>query len=324
VSDAAPRVLIARFSAIGDCVMSVPVAASIRRSFPEAGIVWAIEDRCVPVVDTERLVQHLHVFHRKRWKRERKSPRAWREQLLAYTSLRGRFDFGIDLQGHLKTALCLRIAAPKHRISAYATDAVGRGLSRVAEGVRGERHCVEWYLEVLSQLGPFDRSVEFPMPKFEPERAELSPRLSVRPLVTISVGAGEARKLYPIERWNEVGAALVALGYGVAFVGGPGDAAPSVEGALDLVGKLPLAQTMAAISLSRLHLAADTGSGHIAAAYGIPVVSVFGPTSAANYRPYQDGGIVLQNGPDPASVDPAEVIEAAARTLERTDHAVPR
>jgi ADP-heptose:LPS heptosyltransferase len=70
---------------------------------------------------------------------------------------------------------------------------------------------------------------------------------------------------------------------------------------------------MAAVALSSVHLAADTGTGHIAAAYGTPVVSVFGPTQPQNYRPYTDRGIVLRGPEDTTNVPPDDVLAAALK-----------
>jgi ADP-heptose:LPS heptosyltransferase len=301
------RALVVRFSAIGDCVMAVPVAVAIRRSHPDAFIAWAVESRCAPVVDNGRLTNLRHEFQRDEWKQGRWSPRVWRDQLARYTSLRrNRFDIGIDLQGHSKTALCLRLAAPTKRLAAYATDSLARSLNPLAAGQRGERHAIEWSLEVLNQIGDFGREVEFIMPELGPP--PLSP---TKPLATIAVGAGQARKSYPSKRWAEVARGLLDRGFSVAWLGGFGELAPEIEGTADLVGKLSLAESMAAIGASAVHMAADTGSGHIAAAYGVPVVSVFGPTNPAVFRPWTDQGIVLREGKDPGTIGPDQVLKAA-------------
>ena len=115
--------LIVRFSAIGDCVMAVPVASAIREKYPDAHISWAVEPRCAGVVDTERLVNETLLFPRDAWESKRWSPATWASQLRTYLGMRKRrYDIGIDLQGHAKTALCLRIAKPKKRISAWGKD----------------------------------------------------------------------------------------------------------------------------------------------------------------------------------------------------------
>jgi ADP-heptose:LPS heptosyltransferase len=64
-----------------------------------------------------------------------------------------------------------------------------------------------------------------------------------------------------------------------------------------------------------LHLAADTGTGHIAAAYGVPFVSVFGPTDPKLFRPYSDEGVVLRASDRAGDVEPAQILAAAEGLL---------
>ncbi len=66
----------------------------------------------------------------------------------------------------------------------------------------------------------------------------------------------------------------------------------SGAGAL-LVGSVPIARLMALISQCDLFVSVDTGPMHIASAFGIPTVGIFGPTSAAMYGPYGEGNLVL-------------------------------
>lgn len=319
------RALVVRFSAIGDCVMAVPVADSIRRRYPDAHITWAVEPRCSPVIETKRLVNSLALFARDDWEKSRWSPSTWLDQLRAYTSLRKyRFDIGIDLQGHSKTALCLRLAKPKKRISARGHDALSKRLNPITPIARGDMHTVEHNLLTLSQLGDFPTDARFVMPDLTEERAAVKKLFpSGKPVATISVSTGNRKKTYPLESWAKVGESLQKSGFCVAFLGGPGDPPSPLPGAVDLVGKLALADTMAAVSLSDIHLAGDTGSGHMAAAYGIPVVSVFGQTNPAHYRPYTERGMVLDGDGSTANVKPEEVILAADALLERKGEAIP-
>ena len=312
------RVLIVRLSAIGDCVMSVPVAASIRSAIPDAEIWWAVEPRCEAVLENKRLVNHKALFDREGWKNQKPGPKVWRDQLLAYRRLRqAHFDYGIDLQGHFKTALALRFANPRKRIAATAHDALARSLNPIATGDPSSMHTVEWNLHSLAQLGHFDITPNWIMPGLESERCFVQGKIKDRPLVSIAVSAGQPAKVYPLERWEQIGKAILERGHQVVFLGGPGDPIPKVEGALNWVGQLSLSQTMAAVALSGLHLAADTGTGHIAAAYGVPTVSIFGPTSVKQFRPYSDLGTVLREGDDPAAVSVSSVMGAVERTLKK-------
>jgi ADP-heptose:LPS heptosyltransferase len=312
-----PRFLVVRFSAIGDCVMSAWAATSIRQKHPDAYICWAVESRCAPVIDRQTLCSRVYEFPRDRWKKRRWSPATWREQIAAYARLRRmRFDYGIDLQGHSKTALCLRIANPQRRVQARATDSLAARLNPMIGDPPAGMHTVEWNQKALQILGDFELPERPIMP--DVERAE-------RGLISISVSAGKSDKAYPAELWGQVAQELQVQGYRIAFLGGPTDASILLEGTEDYVGKLGLERTMAVVAGSDLHLAADTGTGHMAAAYGVPVVSVFGPTNPDVYRPYRTNRtdcIVLKESERTADVKPAQVIRAAQELLDRRRVAV--
>jgi ADP-heptose:LPS heptosyltransferase len=305
--------------------MAVPAVSAFRRAHPDAFVAWAVEDRCAAVVDGERLVDLRRQAHRQAWKRNRWSPRMWSEQLRFYSGLRKeRFDLGVDLQGHLKTALCLRVAKPARRAAVQGTDALARRLNPVVVSAEAPRHIVERNLEVLRTLADLAADASPIMPGLAEERSTIREmRNSGVPLVTVTVSAGNPTKVVPKAHWEEIALQIVGQGYQVAFLGGPGDPKPQVPGALNWVGELPLALTMAAVAESAFHLCGDTGTGHIAAAYGVPVVSVFGNMDPVRYRPYTDKAIVLRDGEEASRVPPRRILEAFQNLVERYGPEVP-
>ncbi|MFZ4506089.1 MAG: glycosyltransferase family 9 protein [Fimbriimonas sp.] len=303
-----PRVLVVRFSAIGDCVMAAFAATAIREKHPDAHITWACENRCEPVLDRELLVNQVLSFPRERWKKDRWSLSSWREQLVTYSRLRQHsFDFGLDLQGHSKTALCLRLANPKRRVAANATDALAQRLTPpVARRPKGT-HMVVWAIDTLNRLGefPFPRRPIMPIPI-----GVLPPEPLPQAYVALSVSAGQARNVVPAATWRSVATDLVASGIRVVLLGGPEARIEPIPGVIDLVGKTTLVQTIAILRGARVHVGGDTGTGHIAAAYGRPTVSVFGFADPEEFKPYSDLGLVLKEGDTTDSVAPALVTEA--------------
>ncbi len=315
----APRVLIVRFTAIGDCVMAAWAATAIRERHPEAFLCWAVESRCAPMLDRKRLVTRVEEIPRERWKRARWNPRSWREQVAKYAGLRRlRFDLGLDLQGHSKTALCLRLASPKVRLAAGGTDPLAARLNPVPGPRPPGAHTVEWYGRMLETVGDY-RLPERPLMPHDPEAARgVVDRIGGdRPLAAITVSAGAPEKAYFEAGWREVAQGLMERGYEVAFLGGPTDRPIEMEGTVDLVGKLPLASTLEAVRLSAVHLGGDTGNGHMAAALGVPAVSVFGPTDPALFRPFTPQGRVLRRGTETSAVAPSEILAAVRELVGR-------
>ncbi len=318
------KFLIIRFSALGDCVMAVPVAASIRKAMPDVDLCWAIEPRCMELIDGTELVSRLQPVDRQKWKREKWAPSVWREQMRVFSALRKeRFDFGVDLQGHSKTALCLRIAAPKKRIAARATDPLVHLMNPVLSGDHRAFHTVDWNLRTLANLGEFSTEAHWVMPKLVAERALVAD--SSKPLVTIAVGSGHMTKCYPAAKWAAVARDLVGQNFRVAFLGGSDERAPKVAGCLDWVGKLSLSETMAAVASSRVHLSSDTGTAHIAAAYGVPVVTVFGPSDPKLFAPYTVNRVVLiKESKITADIEPEEILAGVRSLTQKNETALPR
>lgn len=300
----APKVLIVRFSAIGDCVMTAWSVTSIRNEFPNAHITWAVEKRCRETIDCDHLVNQVAIFDRAK---EPSSLVRFQRLLRSYLSLREqRYDWGIDFQGHGKTALALRIARPRKRLAVSGSDFFSARLNPRLKAPAPGLHIIEKNQLALSYFGDF----------FLPER----PLMPVPPLksgqpdpdVVIAVGAGQPAKTWPISKWEETAHLLSQSGLQITFIGGAKDPHPRATLGRDCVGKLSLAESMALIARARIVLCGDTGAGHIAAAYGVPVVSIFGPTSPATYRPWTITGTVLHNGP---SVDDVSVEEAVDAVL---------
>jgi ADP-heptose:LPS heptosyltransferase len=298
-------VLLVRFSAIGDCVMAAWAAASIRQSLPEAELFWAVETRCAPVVAPG--LASVIEYPRDRWKKEKW--RRWREEMALYSALRRfGFEWGLDLQGHSKTALLLRFSGAKRRLAARATDAFAARLNPLVPGDPRSMQVVEWNQLALGHLGKFERVERPPMP---PLASGPEPRLA-----TICVGAGSEAKLWPVERWAEVARRLVSSGFRVVFLGGPGDPMPEpVAGSENLIGKLPLLDSVRMVGASGLHLAADTGTGHMAAAYGVRAISIFGPTPVSVFRPYSSRTTVLRRSERTEDVTVEDVMEAVCAEL---------
>lgn len=113
--------------------------------------------------------------------------------------------------------------------------------------------------------------------------------LAERPLIAISPLGSSALKRWPTERFRNLARRLAAEGAAILAVGGP---EPELARTLlpagapaAWVGPLHLRQVAAILARSRALVCNDTGSMHLAAALGTPVVAVFGPTHPAVYLP---------------------------------------
>ena len=298
------KVLIVRFSAIGDCVMAGHAVNDLRQTYPDAEITWVVEDRCAAVVSSEKLVHRRLDLPRSEWRKKGEIPTLF-AQYRWLTGLRKYgFDYGFDLHGHSKTAWCLRLSGAKKRLSIGGTDAMARRLNPVfsADGLDGA-HSVERSRRLISSALPLESHSSDFLPGETVARG--------RRLVTICVGAGHPDKVVPPKVLASVGTNLAAKSCEVVYVGGAIDRFDAPSGTTNLVGKTTLLESIDWIRKSAVHIAGDTGTGHIAAAVGTPLVTIWGNMPLDRFRPYTEKVTILDRGGNPSAVTSDEIVKAA-------------
>lgn len=105
-------------------------------------------------------------------------------------------------------------------------------------------------------------------------------------------------KQWTVEGWIEIGCYLNALGLKLVLSGGPGqqeiDYVADVQRQLpadtiNLAGRVSLAELAYIIAQAKLYVGPDTGITHLAAATGIPVIALYGPTNPVKWAPWPCG-----------------------------------
>ena len=289
--------LIVKLSSIGDVVHALPVAVALRRRYPNLHISWAAEDWTAPLLRGHPAIDRVVTFPTMRWGSV--GPGWLRSFTDAMHSLRSEsYDVSVDLQGLLKSAMVALLSGAPVRIGIHeqreGAHLVSRGVPRHA----GRLHVIEDYLRCAEFLGAAPTPVSFAL-RIEPAAiASITSKLCdmrvalEAPLIVINPSASVAWKTWPLQHWARVASALSTAGT-VILVGGPAQQSLHAELARhagqplhDLTGRTTLAELVALLDRCALHIAADTGSAHIAAALGRPVVSLYGPTPAWRKAPY--------------------------------------
>lgn len=281
------------------------LAQSIRHSYPSAELHWMVEDRCAEIVQLME-VATVHAVPRKQW-REKGDLKTLVPQFRWLSQFRRfGFDVAIDLQGHSKTGWATRLSRAKARVSSRCTDIVAKRLNpqfgRVQTG-----HEIEWnHLVAKSILGELSPVDSHPFQTLFPSSPEKN-------RVSICTGAGHPSKVIPLEVLRDVSKLLFDRGFEVTLVGGAKDASFEQLGVLNLVGKTTLREMVEIIRTSEVHIAGDTGSGHIAAAIGTPLVSVWGNMPLERYRPRTNRMELIESGV--FLVQPEDVFDACLRLV---------
>ena len=227
-------------------------------------------------------------------------PRGWARTVGALR--RGRFQEGVLLTPSFSAAW-LFLWGGVGRLRGTDTDGRGWMLSeRIPRVSLTGLHRTAQYRMLLGQPaeGPMPGPALSPSPSLtDAWRRRLG---GAEPVVGLFPGSNAPARRWPAERFAEVARALLAEGRRVVVVGGPGDSAAAgtvaagAPGALNVCGETDLPGLAALLSQLRLLVTNDTGPMHLAAAVGIPTVSVWGPSDPEETSP-PGAGHVLVTGP---------------------------
>ncbi len=280
-------ILVVRYSALGDVVLATSILEPLRARFPRARIEWVTDALYAPLLEGLPEVAQVH-----RLAREGPSSAP-----AVAARLQGRFDFAIDLQNKLRSALVARSAAPLR--AAFRRRTALRALLSLfgSDPPLVRAHQTRLYAEALAPLGAFaPGSMKVSLSPQAHALAADALQAIPTPAVAIAPGARWATKRWPAERFAAVADALAAEGCAIVLCGGSSDrdafaafrAASRARVAADL-SFLPIDALAAAIGRVQLLIACDSGPVHLASAVGTPVLALFGPTSTARWGPPPPG-----------------------------------
>jgi heptosyltransferase-2 len=295
---------------LGDAVMALPAIADVRRAAPGVAITVAARAAIAPLFtlvpeadDTIVLSKPPAIGGVARW-------RALGAELAG-----GGFDAALLLPNSLHSALLASRAGIAERWG-YRAGWRGRLLTKAIPRPSG-LHQIASYQHLVAALG-FANGPSEPHVRVPRDANETASRLlsgegwdGRAPLVALAPGAAYGgAKRWPPSYFGELAATLAADGVSSVMVGSAADAATAsdvaqafqarVGGARgaslhDLVGRTDLPTLAAVLTHCRTLVTNDSGAMHLAAAAGVPVTAVFGPTDETATHPLGDAHAILTN-----------------------------
>lgn len=288
----APRFLILRGGAIGDFIATLPVLQALKTQWPEAVIeIWGYP-HIANLAVAGGLAQTVVSLDRAEMARFFiPEPQFTDAQVMAVRSFDILFNYLHDPVGQVRSNLLL--AGAKQVVS---------GCPLIKRG-----HAIPFLLEPLQALAIYETEIVptlcFPGERLRAGHARLQARgISGRPIV-IHPGSGSPAKNWPVERFVDVIHRLRSQHKEVVAVVGEADA----ESAAVLAREVPDVPLLAGLSLTELaetlsvcgsFLGNDSGITHLAAAVGLPVVALFGPSDPDTWGPRGKGGIRVIRAPE--------------------------
>jgi len=328
------KLLIVRTGAMGDVLHALPAVAALRAAQPDAQIDWVIDDRWAALLKADDvsgpIVDTAYPVNLKAWKQAPHSAATIRS-LLGFRHLRRlHYDHVLDMQGTIRSASIGRLAGGR-RLAGYADPREPLAAALYARKLaRRGAHVVDQGAALLSDATGLTLS---PAPVTLPHTAWAddwaAEVVAGRRVCVLAPSAGWAAKQWPPAHFGELAVTLRDRGYTVLVNASRvddqlGQAVVDASNGAAEVTVCNVAGLIALIRQSALVIGGDSGPMHLAAALGVPVVALFGPTDPARNGPWGPGLIRVLRDPssrttykrnaeaDPglARISPADVLAA--------------
>jgi heptosyltransferase-2 len=247
---------------LGDCVMATPAIENIVKHYPDVKITIFGAYVSTAIFEDHPNVEEIIVDESKRSKMR---------SLWLYNKVKelGDFDVAVSFRESFASKLFIFFAKAKSK-AVYKRDKTI------------ERHQVERYNDLVNTVFDFRSEPEDLKVYFEPFNYE-KPTLGINP----GASYGSAKRWYP-EKFAEVAIAL-SKHYDIVIFGGPSevDIAKDIENELkkakscnyqNMAGKTSIKVLCQKIAGLDLFITGDSGPMHVAAAFSVPTVAIFGPT----------------------------------------------
>ncbi|MFC1620265.1 glycosyltransferase family 9 protein [Candidatus Neomarinimicrobiota bacterium] len=275
------RVLVIRFSSLGDIVLSSTVVGLLQERNPDLIIDYLVHERFSSLVaHFDPPPNNIIAF----------PPSAQARDLpgFAQNLANNRYDLVIDLHDSLRSKILRRFLQPID-LRVYRKPRLKRWLlfygyiNRFSE----DYAVVSEYLRYAGLKNPTGK----PRPKLavsDSEAGEICQQFGLQQdIISCVPGAAWPQKSWIPERYTEFFTVLPDTAYSqIALLGGPhDDICDSIAGSLpaskivNLKGKTSLPEALAVLSRSRMAIGSDTGLLHAAEALNVPVAMILGPTS---------------------------------------------
>jgi lipopolysaccharide heptosyltransferase II len=274
------RILVIRFSSLGDILLTAPALRALHRRFPESHIDLLVVDEYQEAASLIPGPDRVLSFDR-------------RSGLSGLWRLRGeltsRYVALVDLQNSFRSAFLrmttfptLWMKARRYRLKRWLLVRFKRNTYRELTPVPVR------YLDAMQMFDLYDdeRGLELSVSNDLRDWATdflAGHKLQDGRLAILCPGSKHFTKRWPEERWRELGAALISRGYHCLVIGGREEQELTGRLTRELPGSSAIhdrsvPQVAALMERATVVITNDSGLMHLATGVDTPTVAIFGPT----------------------------------------------
>jgi heptosyltransferase-3 len=302
------RALVIKLGHIGDVLVTTPVITALHQAHPGIEVTALVNEGTEAMLENSPYISRVLALRRRHAGRLDEA----RFQLGLLKDLRAQdFDLALELSGGDRGAFLARASGARLRVgfAPKKPHLRARAFHLLADGRGTVNHVVETFLRQVRLLGiePMDTRLKlFPG---EAARAQAAGLLAKHGLTPGGYALIHPTSRWMFKTWTPAGNALVVehlrgLGLKVLLSAAPAehemrlvrqilDLLPSREGVVDLAGQLDLPLLAALMEKACVFFGVDSAPMHMAAALGVPVAVLFGPSGEKMWGPWQVASEVI-------------------------------
>lgn len=268
------KILIVLPNWLGDAVMATPAIEALCSTYPEASLTLVGSYVSIEALKHHPRCTEAYVDTTKNGGNRFVNTYRFAKKL-------GRHDLAVTFRDQLHSSLLLYLTGTVVTAGRRSWHSVT--MLQSTPKLPRSIHLSEQYTMLANTVCHGHKSVAGPLKLYIETKPFEKPTLGINPGATY----GSAKRWYP-EKFAAVAAAFASR-YDIVIFGGPGETEMAaaiakelgqlgVANYTDLAGRTTIEELCAAIGSLDLFVTNDSGPMHVAAAYQVPTVAIFGPT----------------------------------------------
>ena len=286
------RIAVIRLRSLGDCVLTTPALSLLKQVRPDLQVAVVVEDQFAPVFagnsDVDRIFPPS-VSQIRRWRPAlalnlHGGTRSVQLTLASLAPIRAGF-------GHFRFRAAYNVRIPR---------------AQAILGCDRKVHTAEHLASAMFYLG-------VPLREIPRTRLAASRRDAGQPYAVFHPAASTPEKTWPAENFLALARhAELELGLEAVFIAGPKENL-SEFGAYRCISGSSLEEIKTLLASASLFIGNDSGPAHMAAAFGLPVMVLFGASDPEIWGPWKTESVVLPGRGGIDSIRVSEAIQALRR-----------
>jgi len=288
------KILIIRFSAIGDIILTTPVIRAVKKRYPQADLHYLTKKQYVDLVKHSPYVSKVIAF----------DPENTSLLSLILQLRQEKYDWIIDIHKNIRSKLI------RHLLFAKRKSSYSKGYWRRFLLIRFKYkssapflHVIDKYFAAIKKHGVNNdqQGTEVFYPTAIEKEIKKIFSLSGNEIVAICPGASYFTKRWTRDGFEEVGQMLMKEGKKVVYLGAENEkelceGLAHATGAVSLAGKLNLLEAACVLQRSSFAITNDSGLMHLAESQNTPVISIFGATvPELGFAPFLSKSRIIQH-----------------------------